>query len=132
MNKSKQREAILEVLRSTTSHPTAEWVYEKTREIIPNISLGTVYRNLAQLEKNAEIIKVPGIFEKDRYDGNPVRHTHFICKSCRAVIDVEIKADMSVLLEPIEGMEVHDYSIVLSGICDKCLATDVKHDSKIK
>ena len=55
MKRSRQREAILEILCATTSHPTADWIYDKVRERIPNISLGTVYRNLNILSENGEI-----------------------------------------------------------------------------
>ena len=54
-NYSRQREAILEVLRSTDTHPTASWIYERVREKIPNISLGTVYRNLTVLSENGAL-----------------------------------------------------------------------------
>ena len=50
MRYSRQREVIMNVIHSTSTHPTADWVYKKTQQFIPNISLGTVYRNLKQLE----------------------------------------------------------------------------------
>lgn len=57
MKYSKQREALLTLLRSTRSHPSADWLYENLRKEFPNISLGTVYRNLAQLAENGDILK---------------------------------------------------------------------------
>ena len=64
MNYSRQREAIVNVLKSTTSHPSAAWIYDRVRIQIPNISLGTVYRNLAALEKEGIVVKVPVIIKK--------------------------------------------------------------------
>ena len=58
MKYSKQREALLTLLRSTRSHPSADWLYENLRKEFPNISLGTVYRNLAQLAENGDILKI--------------------------------------------------------------------------
>ena len=57
-NYSRQREAILNVISSTHTHPTADWIYNETRKIIPNLSLGTVYRNLSALKKSGEISSV--------------------------------------------------------------------------
>ena len=82
MNYSKQREALLRVLRSTRSHPTAYWVYEELRKEIPNISLGTVYRNLAKLAQNGDILKLDIISDKERFDGFTARHAHFVCNEC--------------------------------------------------
>lgn len=121
MNKSKQREAVLSVLRSTTSHPTAEWIYENTRLLMPNVSLGTVYRNLDNLLKVGEIIKVQGAFDKDRYDGNPKRHAHLVCDMCGAVLDIEIdcEIDNKVMSMDSECL-VKNYNLIYNGLCPSC------------
>lgn len=121
MNKSNQRDVIYEVLKSTYSHPTADWVYEKAREQIPNISKGTVYRNLNQLVENEMAIKVPGIFEKDRFDANIERHSHLICVKCGAVIDFnDARSKVNVKLGENRGVFVQDYSLVYYGLCPLC------------
>ena len=89
MNKSVQRDIVYDVLKSTKEHPTADTVYEMARVCAPNISKGTVYRNLNQLVDNGMAIKVPGIFEKDRFDADTSRHSHLICEKCGAVIDFD-------------------------------------------
>ena len=66
---SRQRESIKEFLRSRTDHPTADTVYENLRQIYPNISLGTVYRNLSLLSDIGEIRKLTNFGSADRYDG---------------------------------------------------------------
>lgn len=121
-NYSKQKDAIMSVLMSTKSHPTAEWVYEKVQDIIPNVSLGTVYRNLGKMVKNGEIIKVQGVFEKDRYDGNNHRHSHLVCLDCGAVVDFDIpkKLDDEILSFGGEGTET--FSLTYEGLCDTCKA----------
>ncbi len=85
---SRQREAIKNYLMSTTKHPTAEMVYEAIREVCPNISLGTVYRNLTFLVDHGEIIRLCCGEESDRFDGNTAKHYHFICRNCGCVKDL--------------------------------------------
>ena len=75
---SRQRESIKEFLRSRTDHPTADTVYENLRQIYPNISLGTVYRNLSLLSDIGEIRKLTNFGSADRYDGRVAPHSHFI------------------------------------------------------
>lgn len=87
---SRQRELIKQYLASTTSHPTADMVYDEIRKTIPNISLGTVYRNLNQLTETGEIIKLSCGGGCDHFDGNILPHYHFICTSCGAVLDLEM------------------------------------------
>lgn len=121
MNKSTQRDVIYEVLKNTTSHPTADWVYDMAKEQIPNISKGTVYRNLNQLVENGMAIKVPGIFESDRFDANTDRHYHLICVKCGAVVDFDDnKSKIRVKLGENNGSFVQNYSLVYYGLCPKC------------
>lgn len=119
-NKSKQRDCIIRVLKNTKSHPTAEWVYAKVREEIPNISLGTVYRNLGQLVDKGEIIKIQGVFEKDRYDGNNNRHSHLICNQCGSVVDFDIPCQLDKQILDISQGDAHDYSLTYYGLCPDC------------
>ena len=87
---SKQREAIKNFLVTRYDHPTAETVYLNIRREFPNISLGTVYRNLNLLAEIGEIQKLsPGI-GPDRFDGNPAPHYHFICRHCGCVMDLTV------------------------------------------
>lgn len=88
---SRQREAIKEYLAHTDEHPTADMIYLKLREKYPNISLGTVYRNLNFLAEKGEIIKLDGLDGCDRFDANTRPHYHFLCNKCQRVFDLEIK-----------------------------------------
>ena len=71
IRKTKQRELILKTLRSTDTHPTADWIYEQVKKEMPNISLGTVYRNLGILKESGEILELNYGSKYSRYDGNP-------------------------------------------------------------
>lgn len=89
---SRQREAIKEYLAHTKEHPTADMVYMNIRTAYPNISLGTVYRNLNLLAEQGEIIKINCQDGSDRFDGNHNPHYHFVCKSCGKVMDIEMES----------------------------------------
>jgi Fur family peroxide stress response transcriptional regulator len=123
MNKySRQREAIKEFLAQTKEHPTADTVYMNIRSTHPNISLGTVYRNLNLLAEQGEIIKINCQDGSDRFDGNPMPHYHFLCKSCGKVSDIE--------MEPIDhiikiagagfGGKVEGHVTYFYGLCPEC------------
>lgn len=89
---SRQREAIKEYLSQTKEHPTADMIYMKIRAKHPNISLGTVYRNLNLLAEQGEIIKISCQDGGDRFDANSKPHYHFLCKGCGKVVDIEMQS----------------------------------------
>lgn len=122
-NYSRQREAILKVLCSTTSHPTAAWIYEKVREEIPNISLGTVYRNLAQLEEDGTIRKIPVGDNHEHFDGDTTQHSHFFCKGCEQITDIFIDTESTrQQVEADMGSRVDSGTYTFFGVCKACLA----------
>ena len=124
MKHSKQREAILKNLRSRYDHPNADMVFASIREEIPNISLGTVYRNLSELSMSGEILKLDAGDGTERYDGNPDQHYHMICKKCRSVIDIELDYDRELdnKVKNLCGAEIDFHSVLFSGVCGKCLS----------
>ncbi|MDZ7821056.1 MAG: transcriptional repressor [Candidatus Marinimicrobia bacterium] len=87
--KSRQRERILELLRSTHSHPTATWIYDRLKPEFPSLSMGTVYRNLSILEAQERIVRLSSGSTFDRYDASTHPHAHFRCVKCGNVYDVE-------------------------------------------
>lgn len=119
-NYSKQREAILEVLRCTDTHPTANWIYEKVRETIPNISLGTVYRNLAQLAESGEILSLRVADGFEHFDFVTVPHAHLHCKKCGAIIDAKLDIDPLSGLSNDLGFTPQNTIYVVYGICKNC------------
>ena len=117
--KSKQREAIIENLQSRYDHPTAMELYLSVREVIPNLSLGTLYRNLSQLEEGGMVLRIPD-GSTDRFDGNPNPHAHFKCSSCNKVYDlVSFENDSITFSDDIIG-KVTNYSLMAFGICKHC------------
>ena len=119
-NYSRQREAILEVLRSTDTHPTANWIYEKVRETLPNISLGTVYRNLAQLSQSGEILSLHVADGFEHFDFVTAPHAHFHCKKCGAIIDAKLDIEPLSKLSNDLGFTPQNTIYVVYGICKNC------------
>ena len=85
---SHQRESIKEFLMTRRDHPTADVVYDNMKTIYPNISLGTVYRNLSLLSDIGEIRKLSNFGGADHFDGNTEPHCHFMCTECGCVQDL--------------------------------------------
>ena len=119
-NYSHQRETILSVLRSTNTHPTANWIYEKVREKIPNISLGTVYRNLSVLTESGDIIGINVGDGFEHFDGDISPHLHLCCKKCNSIVDVFMK-DNPLYNEAANVNFIPESAIfVMHGTCAKC------------
>ena len=118
---TQQRKVILEILRSTDIHPTADWIYERARLVIPNISLGTVYRNLKILKDEGLILELSD-GKQSRFDGRVDQHFHFKCISCNSIYDIDNKQIVKVERKELEkeGYQVHSFDVVFSGICPKC------------
>ena len=126
-NYSHKRQAILELLNSTTEHPDAEWIYKKLKEKYPKLSLGTVYRNIAEFKEEGNAASVAVVGGVERIDGNTDAHPHFICKKCNAVIDVQADIPLDELCEQIEKrycMECHRAELTFLGICADCAKKD--------
>lgn len=126
-NYSKKREAILKAVRSTDTHPTAEWVYQKLKQDYPDLSLGTVYRNLASFKEQGIIMSVGIVGGREHYDGNTSPHTHFICLKCGAVLDVPgdfVSRSQIEKAAKVCGFKVISSEVMLKGICSDCLKND--------
>jgi Fur family peroxide stress response transcriptional regulator len=122
LRRSKQREAILSFLRKTSSHPTAYHVYEAVRKEIPNISLGTVYRNLKLLSDEAEIMELDLAGSLSRFDGDTRSHYHFRCQRCGRVFDVDEPVDMerNERVAKKTGFRVSHHILEFRGLCRDC------------
>ncbi len=120
---TKQKRTIYSILRATDTHPTAEWIYQQARREIPDISLGTVYRNLQVLRDEGKILELDYGREQRRYDGNPEPHYHFVCTCCGRVLDFDPDAppvDPAVLAAA--PGRVLSHRLECYGVCRDCLA----------
>ena len=122
LRRSKQRQAILGYLRSTTSHPTAYSVYEAVKREIPNISLGTVYRNLRLLSEQGEILELTLAGSLARFDGHNQSHYHFRCEGCGSVFDVAEPVDtgLDARVAQETGFQVFGHILEFRGWCRDC------------
>ena len=123
---SRQREAIMNFLLTRKDHPTADVVYSSVRTEFPNISLGTVYRNLTLLADIGEIARLRLGDGIDHFDADTSPHYHFICKDCGSVIDL----DMSALEEVdkfngtyLDGNLIAGHITYFYGSCKNCCTT---------
>ncbi len=119
-NYSRQREAILNVLRSTDTHPTADWIYNEVRKSIPNISLGTVYRNLAALSEAGEILRLNVGEGREHFDGNISPHLHLTCKVCGSITDAFFNDDPFAGECKSNGFSPVSPVYVVYGVCKSC------------
>lgn len=122
MKYSKQRELIRHAICHQLDHPTADQIYQAVRQQQPNISLGTVYRNLSQLSEVGEIRKISMSDGGDRYDGQLHEHYHMLCTHCGQVYDVSLP-EMEQLNGSIfdrYGFQVEYRELILQGCCKKC------------
>lgn len=117
VRKSKKRDAIYEVLCSTKTHPTAEWIYTKLKPEIPDLSLGTVYRNLSRFKEEGSAICVATVNGQERFDGNTEAHAHFICQCCGSVEDLPKMPDVKY---PQVAGEIKTCQLNFYGLCLKC------------
>lgn len=126
MKYSRQRELIHHTVLQNAIHPTADMVYTMVRAIEPNISLGTVYRNLNLLSDQGLLKKISVPNASDHFDGRVDDHNHILCEKCGQVFDIDL-GDMSILDEKINkesDFVITGYEVLLTGICPECQAKE--------
>lgn len=120
---TRQRQAVLEAVLNSREHPDAARVFETVRGIVPNISLGTVYRSLEALATEGRLIKLSQPGKPTRYDARMDHHYHLVCDACGDVFDVTL-VDMPDLSPQVVGMvpgfELREQHIEFHGLCNKC------------
>lgn len=122
----RKRNAILACLRSTDTHPGADWIYERVKSDIPDISLATVYRNLALFKRDGTIVSIGTVDGVERFDANTAPHVHFICTRCGRVLDLHglsVPKSLSEQASHCCGGSVSACNLSFSGACAECLQT---------
>lgn len=121
-----QRSLIYDTVKANCVHPTAEWVYNRLKPEYPQLSLGTVYRNLNQLADNGDILRIsiPGM--PDMFDATTKPHYHLVCECCNKVQDVYLP-ELSKAVEDMKGLILKNkastitrHEIVFWTICSEC------------
>ena len=120
---SRKREAIIAAVKEDHSHPSAETLYTALKKKYPDLSLGTVYRNLSQLKENGVVRPVAVVNGQERVDGIGGDHPHFICTKCGKVEDVKLpeRYDFSAVIENVYGHQVDHCELIVYGKCLSCV-----------
>lgn len=129
MRRTEQRSAILEEIRKRKDHPTAYDMYNAVKIRVPNISLGTVYRNLEVLSKKGVIRKLDLGSEQKRFDPNVRDHPHFRCVECGRVEDIPVEGVPEFngeLKSWLKQRVVDAVNIEFVGLCQECSARTIR------
>lgn len=120
---SKKRDALLEAIKCTKDHPSAEMLYTRLKPEYPDLSLGTVYRNLAMFVRDGEVISVGAVAGQERYDARVDAHAHFVCTECGCVLDLDSPElpDLDGAVERETGGRVTGRALSFTGVCAECL-----------
>lgn len=126
---SAQKEIIGEVL-ARLDHPTAAEVYEEVRKDRPQISLGTIYRNLSLMAEDGELLRLSFPETPDRFDPNAYEHYHAACVCCGRIFDTdrtlpeELVGEVDRAVEACTGVKVKSRVMVFRGICAACRSAE--------
>jgi Fur family ferric uptake transcriptional regulator/Fur family peroxide stress response transcriptional regulator len=121
-----QRRAVLDVLRASHDHPTANEVYDRVRVVAPGIGAATVYRTLGMLVTTGRALELNlGDGVAARYDANVSRHDHLVCERCGRAVDVDlgVPAELVDAVTRTTSFTVTGYDLQLRGLCPRCQAT---------
>ena len=124
---TRQRQIILDAIRKSGKHLTAKELYRLVQQQVPQISLGTVYRNLTVLEDLQLIRRLSGD-GSSRYDGNVTPHYHITCLSCGNVSDVDpaVLGELNTDLLADTGFDYSGYQLDFYGVCPTCQDSSAK------
>ena len=121
---SRQRACIKDYLLKTHEHPTADTVYLHVKEEFPNISLGTVYRNLAFFQERGMVQSVGVVQGQERFDAIVAPHSHFVCECCGTVLDLPGICPEGELEQAVSrqyGVVVERRELTFFGRCPECV-----------
>ena len=120
---SKKRQAILDALLETHTHPSAEQLYQRLKPRYPDLSLGTVYRNLSLFADRGDVLRLGPVHGQDRFDGRTDPNAHLLCTRCGQILDVELPPEAETLSAAVAratGAAVSSYSLFFRGLCAEC------------
>ena len=126
LNYSRQREAIINNLSRRHDHPTAEMIYEEVRREYPQISLGTVYRNLNVLTETGQVARLDTGDGIDHFDALTIPHYHYVCRKCGMISDIDMPVSRSLnerVQKYVKGT-VESSTAIFYGTCEECRKAD--------
>ena len=129
---SKKREAILAAIRGTSCHPSAEWIYQQLKPRHPDLSLGTVYRNLAFFQEAGQVQSVGVVRGQERFDADTTPHSHFVCNCCGTVLDlldIRPEENLERTVGTQYGFAVQRCELTFYGECPSCQNQNLKEET---
>lgn len=123
---TKQQQIIRRLLEHANTHPTAEELYLEAKKEMPNISMGTVYRNLGQMVEDGQVRRLHFADQPDHYDYNVYPHDHAICVKCGSITDIQLKSISDVIKDAPE-MDILSYELSIQCVCAGCRAGTSAH-----
>jgi Fur family peroxide stress response transcriptional regulator len=118
-----QRLAVLKVLAASEGHPSVERIYESVSSQFPTTSIATIYKTVALLKQENEVIEISFPDGSNRYDGNkPYPHPHLICTRCKKIIDPDLSSLEDLAKEVIKetGFQITTHRLDFFGLCREC------------
>jgi Fur family peroxide stress response transcriptional regulator len=118
-----QRLAVLKVLAASEGHPSVERIYETVRIQFPTTSIATIYKTVALLKQENEVLEISFPDGSNRYDGNkPYPHPHLICTRCGKIIDPDLSSleNLSEEVTKETGFQIHTHRVDFFGLCREC------------
>lgn len=121
-----QKDVVASVVLNSCDHPSADTIYQRARNQLPSLSLGTVYRILKTLVKDGVIREITVPSAPCRYDKTTRIHAHFVCRRCAQVLDVDMN-EAKLMSDVSLGSEnnIDEAEIIFRGICAKCTKEEV-------
>ncbi|MCQ4796413.1 transcriptional repressor [Anaerofustis stercorihominis] len=123
---TKQRRLIYSIITNSKEHLSAEEIYKSAKKEMPNIAIGTIYRNLNLMIRDGEIRKVEIHNAPDRFDKNIINHDHLICDECGKLKDIIIK-NFDKIIEKHSVDNITSYDLNIHYICHECKKNKLKH-----
>lgn len=119
---TKQRQTVLQVIRESDEHLTANEVFDDARILLPGISFATVYNSLRYLKQEGLIGEVRFGNDSTRYDRKLTRHDHALCNKCGKLVDIELSIPVGLIetAAALSKFEPESIELTLRGLCPKC------------
>ncbi len=117
---TKQRKLIYQIVKDSMSHLSAEEIFFRAKQVMPSISMGTVYRNLGLMVEDKELRKIPFKGKSDLFDATMSDHEHAVCVECGKVVDIFIDDLKEKIKNSLDG-DLQDYNLTINYICSDCL-----------
>lgn len=115
-----QRQLIFRLMHDNETHPTADSLFATASDMMPGISLRTVYQTLTDLASMGEIRMIDVGTGAGRFDPNTDDHHHVVCEGCGEVRDVYVEGSDALSVRGLDGFTVSHTAILFNGTCSRC------------